>query len=97
MASVTLLVKSASWFYSKKISSGTGDTILYNFPGINFVAFLHAYIFEDQLAILFNLLTIEYPVSMLWQQHDVVSNLATAMAKTMQFQCLSHPCHRWVS
>ena len=71
--------------------------ILYNFHGMNFIALLHANIVEGQLAILFNLLIVEYPVSILRHQHDVVSDLTIAMAKTVQFQRLSHPSHRWVA
>ncbi len=73
------------------------DMILYNFHGMNFVAFLHADIIEDYLAILFNLLIVEYSVSILWHQYDVVGDLTIAMAKTAQFQRLSHPSHRWVA
>ena len=61
--------------------------IRYNLYGMNFVALLHANIFEDQLAILFNLLIVEYPVSILRHQYDVVSDLTIAMAKTAQSQC----------
>ena len=57
------------------------DMILYNFHGMNFVAFLHADIIEDYLAILFNSLIVEYSVSILWHQYDVVGNLTIAMAK----------------
>jgi len=64
---------------------------------MNFVAVLHADIVDDHLAILFNLLIVEYPVSILWHQYDVVGNLTIAMAKTAQFQRLSHPSHRWVT
>jgi hypothetical protein len=73
------------------------NMILYNFHGMNFVAMLHANIVEDQLAILFNLLIVEDPVSILRHQHDVVGDLTIAMAKTAQFQRLSHPSHRWVA
>jgi len=73
------------------------DVILYNFHGMNFVALLHANIVEDRFAILFKLLVAEYPVSILGHQHDVVGDLAIAMAKTAQFQRLSHPSHRWVA
>jgi hypothetical protein len=52
---------------------------------MKFVTLLHANIVEDQLAILFNSLTIEYIVSILWHQHDMVSDLTIAMAKTVQF------------
>ncbi len=62
------------------------NMILYNFHGMNFVALLHANIFEDQLAILFNSLIVEYFVSILWHQYDVVGDLTIAMAKTAQFQ-----------
>ena len=71
--------------------------IRYTFYGMNFVAWLHANIFEDQLAILFNLPIVEYPVSILRHQHDVVGDLTIAMAKAVQFQRLSHPSHRWVA
>jgi len=63
------------------------NMILCNFNGVNFVALLQANIFEDQLTILFNLLIVEYPVSILRHQHDVVSDLTIATAKTAQFQC----------
>ena len=71
--------------------------IRYNFHGMNFVALLHANIFEDQLAILFYLPIVEYSVSILGHQHDVVGDLTIAMAETAQFQLLSHPSHRWVA
>ena len=58
------------------------NVILYNFHRMNFVSMLHANIIEDQLAILFNLLIVEYLVSILRHQHDVVGYLAIAMAKT---------------
>ena len=64
---------------------------------MNFVALLHANIVEDQLAILFNLLIVEYPVSILGHQHDVVGDLTIARAEAAQFQRLSHPNHRWVA
>ena len=60
--------------------------IRYNFYGMNFVALLHANIFEDQLAILFNSPIIEYFVSILGHQHDVVGDLTIAMAEAAQFQ-----------
>ena len=71
--------------------------ILYNFHSMNFVTLFHANIVENQLAILFKLLIVEYHVSILRHQHDVVGDLTIAMAKTVQFQRLSHPSHRWVS
>ena len=71
--------------------------ICYNFHGMNFVALLHANIFEDQLAILFYLPIVEYSVSILGHQHDVVGDLTIAMAETAQFQRISHPSHRWVA
>src|SRR5512136_2374734 len=40
---------------------------------------------------------VEYLVSILRHQHDVVGNLTIAMAKTAQFQRLSHPSHRRVA
>jgi hypothetical protein len=73
------------------------DMIFYNFYGMNFVALLHANIFEDQLAILFNLSIVEYSVSILGHQHDVVGDLTIAMAEAAQFQRSSHPSHRWVA
>ena len=73
------------------------NMIRYNFHGMNFVALLHANIFEDQLAILFYLPIVEYSVSILGHQHDVVGDLTIAMAETAQFQRLSHPSHRWVA
>ena len=42
-------------------------------------------------------LIVEYSVSILRHQYDVVGNLTIAMAKTAQFQCLSHPSHRWLA
>src|SRR5659263_745054 len=71
--------------------------IIYNFQSMDFVAFLCANIVEYRLAILFNSFIVEYLVSILRHQHDVVGNLTIAMAKTAQFQCLSHPSHRSVS
>ena len=68
--------------------------IRYNFHGMNFVALLQANIFEDQLAILFYLHIVEYFVSILGHQHDVVSDLTIAMAETAQFQRISHPSHK---
>jgi hypothetical protein len=53
--------------------------------------------FEDQLAILFNLLIVEYSVSILGHQHDVVGDLTIAVAEAAQFQRLSHPSYRWVA
>ena len=73
------------------------NMIFYNFHGMNFIAVLLTDIVEDQLAILFNLPFIEDPVSILWHQHDVVGDLAIAMAKTAQFQRVSHPSHSWVA
>ena len=60
--------------------------ISYNLHGMNLVALLYANIFEDQLAILFNLLIVEYFVSILGHQHDVVGDLTIAMAEAAQFQ-----------
>ena len=71
--------------------------VLHNFHSMNFIAVLLADIFDDQFAILFNLSFIEDLVSILWHQHDVVGNLAIAMAKTAQFQRISHPSHSWVA
>jgi hypothetical protein len=71
--------------------------IRHNFYGMNFIALLLANIFEDQLAILFNLPIVEYFVSILGHQHDVVGDLTIAMAKAAQFQSVSHPSHRWVA
>jgi hypothetical protein len=73
------------------------NMVLCKFYGMNPVPLLHANIFEDQLAIFFNSPVVEYPVSILRHQHDVVGNLTIAMAKTVQFQRLSHPSHRWVA
>ena len=73
------------------------NVIRHKFQCMNFVALLHADIFKDQLAILFNLSIVEYLVSVLRHQHDVVGDLTIAMAKTAQFQRLSHPSHRWVA
>jgi len=71
--------------------------IRYNLYGMNPVSLLLANIFEDQLAIHFNLPVVEYSVSILGHQHDVVGDLTVAMAKAAQFQSLSHPSHRWVA
>ena len=68
-----------------------------NFYSMNFISLLRANIFEDQLAILFNSPIIEYFVSILGHQHDVVGDLTIAMAEAAQFQSLSHPSHRWVA
>ena len=73
------------------------NMILCKFHSLNFIPLLHANIFKDQLAILFYSLIIEYFVSILRHQYDVVGNLTIAMAKAAQFQCLSHPSHRWVA
>jgi hypothetical protein len=43
-----------------------------------FVAFFYANTTENQLAIFFNSLIIEYTVSILRYQHDVVGNLTAA-------------------
>jgi hypothetical protein len=48
-----------------------------------FVAIFSANVTENQLAILFNSLIVEYTVSILRHQHDVVGNLTIAMAKTV--------------
>ncbi len=64
---------------------------------MDLIPLLYANIFEDQLAILFNSLVVEYLVSILRHQHDVVGNLTIAMAKATQLQRLSHPSHRWVA
>jgi hypothetical protein len=73
------------------------NMIINNFYSMNFVVLLHANIFEDQLTILFNSSIVEYPVSILRHQHDVIGDLTIAMAKTAQFQRLSHPSHRWLA
>ena len=62
------------------------NVILYNFHGMNFVTLLHANISKDQLAILFYLPIVEYSVSVLRHQYDVVGYLTIDMAKTAQFQ-----------
>ena len=71
--------------------------IRYNFYGMNFVALLQANIFEDQLAILFNLPIADYSLSILGHQPDVVGDLTIALAEAAQFQRLSHLSHRWVA
>ena len=71
--------------------------ILHDFKGMDCVALFLANILENQLAILFNLPIVEYLVSILRHQHDVVGELTIAMAKTAQFQRLSHPSHRRVA
>jgi len=68
-----------------------------NLYGMNPVSLLLADISEDELAILFNSPIVEYLVSILGHQHDVVGDLTVAMAKAAQFQSLSHPSHRWVA
>jgi hypothetical protein len=73
------------------------NMIRHNFYGMNLVALLHANIFEDQLEIFFNPPIVEYSISILGHQHDVVGDLTIAMAEATQFQCLSHPSHRWVA
>ena len=60
--------------------------IRHYFHCMKFVALLHADIFKDQLAILFNSSIVEYLVSVLWHQYDVVGDLTIAVAKTAQFQ-----------
>jgi hypothetical protein len=62
----------------------------------DFLASLHANIFEDQLAILFDLLIVEYSVPILRHQHDVLGDLTIAMAKLL-FQHLSHSIHKWMA
>ena len=57
-----------------------------NFYSMNFISLLRANIFEDQLAILFNSPIIEYFVSILGHQYDVVGDLTIAMAEAAQFQ-----------
>lgn len=64
-----------------------------NLYGMNPVSLLIANISEDQLAILFNSPIVEYLVSILGHQHDVVGDLTIAMAEAAQFQRLSM-CHR---
>ena len=71
--------------------------IRYNLYGMYFIALLYANFFEDQFEILFNLPIVEYFVSILGHQHDVVGDLTIAMAEAAQFQSLSHPSHRWVA
>jgi hypothetical protein len=60
--------------------------IRYNLYGVNPVSLLLANISEYQLAILFNLPVVEYFVTILGHQHDVVGDLTVAMAKAAQFQ-----------
>ena len=57
-----------------------------NLYGMNPVSLLIADISEDELAILFNSPIVEYLVSILGHQHDVVGDLTVAMAKAAQFQ-----------
>ena len=57
-----------------------------NLYGMNPVSLLIANISEDQLAILFNSPIVEYLVSILGHQHDVVGDLTVATAKAAQFQ-----------
>ena len=70
--------------------------IFYYFHGMYSIAFLSTNVFEDRFAILFNSLVVEYFESVLRRQYDVVGDLTIAMAKTTQFQYLSHPSHRWL-
>ena len=58
------------------------NVIIYDFHCMHFIAFFSANTTENQLAILFNSLIVEYIVSILRHQDDVVSNLTIAMAKT---------------
>lgn len=62
--------------------------ILCKFQGMDLILLLHANIFEDQLAILFNSPVVEYLVSVLRHQHDVVGNLTIAVAKTARVPML---------
>lgn len=64
---------------------------------MNYVTLFNANIVEDQLTIHFKLLIVEDPVSILRHQQDVVGDLNIALAKTVQFQRLSHPSHGWMS
>jgi hypothetical protein len=65
--------------------------IINNLQSMDLVTLFGAYVIENRLAILFNTLAIEYIVSIPWHQHNVIGNLAIAMAETMQLQALSHP------
>ena len=65
---------------------GTSERDPLQFHCMNLVALLHANISKDQLAILFNLPIVEYSVSVLRHQYDVVGYLTIAMAKTAQLQ-----------
>ncbi len=58
------------------------NVIVYYFHSVYFVAIFSANVTENQLAILFNSLIVEYTVSILRHQYDVVCNLTIAMAKT---------------
>ena len=64
---------------------------------MNFITLLHADGFKDQFAILSNSPIVEYPVSVLRHQHNVVGNLTIAMAKNYAIPTLSHLSHRWVA
>ena len=57
--------------------------VVYYFHCMYFIAIFSANITENQLAILFNSLVVEYIVSILRHQYDVVGNLTIAMAKTV--------------
>ncbi len=70
--------------------------VFYYFHGMYSIAFLSTNVFEDRFAILFNSIVIEYFESVLRRQYEVVGDLTIAVAKTTQFQCLSHPSHRWL-
>ena len=70
------------------------NVIIDNLKSMKLVALLITNVIEDQLTILFNLLTIEYIVSVLLHQYEMVGNLTIAMAKTVQFQYVPHPGYR---
>ncbi len=58
------------------------NVIVYYFHSMYFIAIFSANVTDNQLAILFNSLIVEYTVSILRHQYNVVSNLTIAMAKT---------------
>ncbi len=67
---------------SKPALTEQANMIVYSFQSMYLVAFLCANIVEYRLAILFNSLIVEYLVSILKHQQDVVGNLTIVMAKT---------------
>jgi hypothetical protein len=59
------------------------NMIVYYFHCMYFITIFDTNVTENQLAILFNSFIVEYTVSILRHQYDVVGNLTIAMAKTV--------------